>query len=386
VQNPSYTAPANDGYQDVIVTLTVTATCDGDDALVASDSTTLTVRAARVRFEDIGASLNLPNSTCSAWGDYDDDGYPDLYIGAVWGQHRCMLLHNDGDGGFTDVTVAMGLHTESQYWEDDGAAWGDFNNDGRLDLIVSGGNHNPILYRNDETVFTDIGGPAAGFVDQTVTHEAGRGVAWGDYDGDNWLDVYISYVDTNLSRLYRNNRDGTFTVINDEAGMEFVPAPNSMQSTWADYNNDGLLDLLVSRLRDAVGTARPPRLYMNNGAGTFTDMAADAGLSGIPDQPDNESGVAWGDYDNDGWLDLYLPPNHGRPHWLFHSNGDGTPSSNPSKPNPASSPPRKRTTARRRAQRNRSPFLLEGNDTLGAVSHCGRSGPKHGKQPVQGAL
>ncbi|MCJ7797736.1 MAG: carboxypeptidase regulatory-like domain-containing protein, partial [Thermoleophilia bacterium] len=63
---------------------------------------------------------------------------------------------------------------------------------------------------------------------------------------------------------------------------------------------------------------------MNNGDGTFTDTAADAGLSGIPDVPDNQSGAVWGDYDNDGWLDLYLTPNHGRPYWLFHSNGDGT--------------------------------------------------------------
>jgi len=324
IPDPSYTAPANDGYQDLTVTLTVTAICDGEDALLASDSTELTVLASRVRFEDIGATLNLPNSNCSAWGDYDDDGYPDLYIGASWGQHRCVLLHNDGDGGFTDVTVAMGLHTESQYWEDDGAAWGDFDNDGGLDLLVSGGNHNPILYRNDGDHFTDVGGPTAGFVDQTVTHETGRGVAWGDYDGDNWLDVYISYIDTDLSRLYRNNHDGTFTVVNDAAGMAFVPAPLSLQSAWADYNNDGLLDLLVSRLRDAIGTGRPPRLYMNNGDGTFTDMASVAGLSGIPDVPDNQSGVAWGDYDNNGWLDLYLPPNHGRPHWLFRSDGDGT--------------------------------------------------------------
>ena len=325
VQNPSYTAPPNDGYRDLTVMLTVTASCEGDsgyEALLSTDSTALTVLASRVRFEDIGSSLNLPNSACSAWGDYDDDGYADLYIGASWGQHRCVLLHNDGDGGFTDVTVAMGLRTEPQYWEDDGAAWGDFNNDGTLDLIVSGGNHNPILYRNDGDHFTDVGGPAAGFVDQTVTHEAGRGVAWGDYDGDNWLDVYISYVYTNLSRLYRNNHDGTFTVVNSEAGMDFVPAPHSMQSTWADYNNDGLLDLLVSRLRDGGG--HPPRLYMNNGDGTFTDTAADAGLSGIPDVPDNQSGAVWGDYDNDGWLDLYLTPNHGRPYWLFHSNGDGT--------------------------------------------------------------
>ena len=315
VQNPSYTAPANDGYQAVTVTLTVTATCDGDDALVASDSTTLTVRAARVRFEDIGTTLNLPSTTGVAWGDYNNDGYPDLYMGAKWGEHRCVLLRNEGDGTFTDVTVAMGLRITSSDWEDAGIAWGDYNNDGLADLIVSGGNHDIFLYRNDGSTFTEVGGAAAGM----PMFATSRGVAWGDYDGDNWLDVFIGYEQSNISRLYKNDRDGTFTMVNNEAGMEFTPAGLAAQCSWIDHNNDGLLDLSVARIQQGTGAASQPRLYTNNGDGTFTDLALASGITGH-----STMGVAWGDYDNDGFFDLLLGGNQNRATYLYHNNGDGS--------------------------------------------------------------
>ncbi len=315
VQNPSYTAPANDGFSNIVVTLTVTATCDGDDALVASDSTALTVRAARTRFEDIGTTLNLPSTTGVAWGDYNNDGYADLYMGAKWGEHRCVLLRNEGDGTFTDVTVAMGLRTDSDDWEDAGVAWGDYNNDGLVDLIVSGGNHDIFLYRNDGSTFTEVGGAAAGM----PMFATSRGVAWGDYDGDNWLDVFISYELSNISRLYKNNRDGTFTMVNNEAGMEFTPAGLAAQCSWIDHNNDGLLDLSVARIQQGTGAASQPRLYTNNGDGTFTDLALASGITGH-----STMGLAWGDYDNDGFFDLILGGNQNRATYLYHNNGDGS--------------------------------------------------------------
>src|SRR5512141_6511 len=95
--------------------------------------------AHAAQFEEVGAAMNLPGSIGGAWGDYDNDGYPDLYTGALWEGHRCVLWHNNGNGTFTDVTVAMGLRTSPSDWEDWGAAWGDFNNDGQLDLVVTGG-------------------------------------------------------------------------------------------------------------------------------------------------------------------------------------------------------------------------------------------------------
>ena len=318
VQNPSYTAPPNDGYRDLTVMLTVTASCEGDsgyEALLSTDSTTLTVTAARTRFEDIGTTANLPSAIGAAWGDYDGDGYADLYIGGLWGVHRAYLLHNDGDGTFTDVTVAMGLRTASSDWEDWGAAWGDYNNDGRLDLVVAGGNHPLFLYRNDGAAFAEVGGASAGM----PYFPTSRGVAWGDYDGDNWLDLYVCYEESNVSRLYRNNRDGTFTEVTSAAGMDLAPASIAQDCAWADYNNDGSLDLIVSRHQEATGTQQAARLYLNDGDGTFTDMAVAAGLPAT-----SMEGVAWGDYDNDGRLDVYIAGNQNRSTLLCHSNGDGS--------------------------------------------------------------
>ena len=275
----------------------------------------LAVPLSAAQFTEVGSAMNLPSAIGGAWGDYDNDGYPDLFTGGVWESHRCVLWHNDGDGTFTDVTVAMGLHTDAGSWEDWGAAWGDFNNDGRLDLIVTGGNHPVFLYRNDGDTFTDVGGPDAGF----ALYPTQRGVAWGDYDGDNWLDVYICYEESDVSRLYHNNGDGTFTEVTNEAGMEFTPAGLGIGASWGDYDGDGKLDLAVARMKQATGTANPPRLYHNNGNGTFNDLGASAGLAN-----GSTNGVAWGDYNNDGFLDLYLGGNQNRQSFLYRNHGDGT--------------------------------------------------------------
>ncbi len=271
----------------------------------------------QAHFSEIGAAMNLPTGIGGAWGDYDNDGYPDLYVDAMWGSHRATLWHNNGDGTFTEVAVQMGLHADSASWEDWACAWGDFNNDGRLDLIVSGGGHPIFLYRNDGGYFSEVGA-AAGLAYDPNTRA--HGLAWGDYDGDNWLDLYVSYGFSTASILYHNNRDGTFTNVTNQAGMEFSPVGLGTGTAWADYNNDGLLDLLVAQERQATGTPSPQRLYRNHGDGTFNDMGVAAGLG----ETDDAAGVAWGDYDNDGAVDLYLTANHPRPHWLHHNNGDGT--------------------------------------------------------------
>ncbi len=269
-------------------------------------------------FVDVGTTLNVPTANAAAWGDYDDDGYPDLYMGGYWGVHRAYLLHNNGNGTFTDVTVAMGLHIDAGSWEDNGAAWGDFNNDGAVDLlVVGGGTHLPFLYRNDGDHFTDIGGAGAGFSSKWY---AGTGGAWGDYDGDNWLDIFISSdYWTAPSFLYHNNRDGTFTEVTSAAGMDLAPATYATGCTWVDYNNDGLLDLVVSRTQEASGNQQTPLLYHNDGDDTFTDMgvAADMGVSSL-------QSVAAGDYDNDGFFDLYFGGNQNRATLFEHNNEDGS--------------------------------------------------------------
>ncbi len=271
--------------------------------------------AQATRFYDVGTTLDLPPTVGAAWGDYDNDGYPDLYLGGLWENHRAYLLHNNGDGTFTDVTEAMGIHVDPSDWEDWGCAWGDFNNDGRLDLIVSGGNHLPFLYRNDGDHFTDIGGAAAGFSDQWYT---GRGVAWGDYDGDNWLDLYVSNSG-GPAYLYKNNRDGTFTEVTGVAGMAGAPGAYSENCAWVDYDGDGLLDLVVTRTHDFLDNLQRPVLYRNNGDGTFTECDLPAGLPAS-----SIEGLAVGDYDNDGYFDLYFGGNQNGPSLLCHNNGDDT--------------------------------------------------------------
>ncbi len=250
----------------------------------------LSGRASAGRFADLGTTLNIPAAMGAAWGDYDNDGYPDLYIG---GTGPCVLLHNNGNGTFTDVTAAKGLDTVS--YDEWGCAWGDYNNDGRLDLIIIGGSHTPHLYRNDGDHFTDVGA-TAGFAPMTGAF-FGRGASWGDFDGDNWLDLFVSYNDYGPSVLYHNNRDGTFSNVTAAAGMG--SPMDGMGCAWADYNNDGFLDVAMTRQRSIFDPAKQTNAYLftNKGDGTFSSGSF----------PGHDStGVAWGDYNNDGWLDVFI--------------------------------------------------------------------------------
>ncbi|MDP7235833.1 MAG: VCBS repeat-containing protein, partial [Candidatus Latescibacteria bacterium] len=216
---------------------------------------------------------------------------------------------------FTDIAASVGV---ADAGPGRGVAWGDADQDGDLDLYLARSGETNRLYRNNGNgTFTDVGGAAG--VDN---NDEGRSVAWGDYDNDGHLDLYL--VNDGPNRLFRNQGDGTFEEISSAAGVS--DSGKGQAVAWGDYDNDGDLDLYVSNGRGGIGLGgAPSRLYRNNGNGTFTDVA---GSARVDDDGDGR-GVAWADYDNDGDLDLYLAnsgPDMARlePDVVFHNNGDGT--------------------------------------------------------------
>jgi hypothetical protein len=275
-------------------------------------------------FEDRGGSLGLGSQNLAqnlAHADFDNDGRLDVVLtrGAWEAPCRLSLLRNTGDG-FVDVTRAAGL---AEPIASQTAAWGDFDNDGWLDLFVGGEDHPPnhdrrnrsrLYHNNGDGTFNDVAGRAG-----VTNGRWAKGATWGDYDGDGDPDLYVSNLE-GPNRLYRNEGDGTFT---DVAPMLGVTEPLMSFSCWFwDFDNDGRLDLFVTgffaRLGDLAasmlgrpdGAARP-RLYRNLGPDGFRDVTAEAGL----DRLILPMGSNFGDIDNDGYLDFYLAT--GRPPYAF---------------------------------------------------------------------
>jgi enediyne biosynthesis protein E4 len=156
----------------------------------------------------------------------------------------------------------------------------------------------------------------------------GRTIAWGDYDNDGDLDLFISRGTQNgavRQTLYRNNGDGTFTEVTDQADLAAVI--NARGAAWGDFNNDGYLDLYVVDSGSDPEGKGPNRLYRNNGDGTFTDVASSAGVDDLV--ASRGRGAAWGDYDNDGFLDLFVTNGEDNtqfsegPQILYHNEGNG---------------------------------------------------------------
>lgn len=274
--------------------------------------------------------------------DYDNDGDVDvLVLRGGWlqaqGLVRNSLLRNNGDGTFSDVTRAAGLAEPARPTQ--AAAWADYDLDGDLDLFIGNegiqqGDRKEVfadnLFRNNgDGTFTDVAVMAG------VTNDRyAKSVVWGDYDSDGDPDLYISNIGPN--RLYRNNGDGTFTDVAEDLGVT-EPEGRSFASWFFDYDQDGDLDLFsgayTGQLEDVAADImgqrpeRPeqwPRLYRND-HGRFTDVTRLAGL----DHPSLPMGANFGDFDGDGYPDIYLgtgTPAYEAimPNILYHNNGDGT--------------------------------------------------------------
>ena len=245
------------------------------------------------------------NLTCMALGKYPE---------SVPKKHRMALSGFESKedlGRFVDVAPALGVDVFSMAGS---VIMDDFDNDGFLDLMVSTGDHCQALHH-----FHNQGDGT--FEDRTAQAGltkllGGFSIFQADYNNDGWMDLYVmrgAWQTPVRHSLLRNNGDGTFTDVIVESGINVVPAVASQAAAWGDYDNDGHIDLFVGAER-GVG-----HLFHNNGDGTFTDLSHRAGV----DRTAFTKGAVWGDYDNDGYLELYVS-NEGEENFLYHNNGDGT--------------------------------------------------------------
>ena len=261
-----------------------------------------------------------------AVGDYDNDGYPDLF---VLGYDRCILYHNNGDGTFTDITAHAGV-TNSGRWASS-AAWFDYDNDGRLDLVIANyvdwspernfycGDPGPgmrsychpddyhgqpptLFHNNGNGTFTDVS-KSSGL---GLKGGNGLGVVTFDYDNDGWQDIFIAN-DHMPNYLFHNNRDGTFREVGYLAGVS-VSADGQFEAGMgtdaADTTGSGRLDLIVAHLDMQLA-----RIYQNLGDQTFEDATLRSKLS-YATYHISTFGTRFMDYDNDGARDLFLANGH----------------------------------------------------------------------------
>jgi enediyne biosynthesis protein E4 len=261
-----------------------------------------------------------------AVGDYDNDGLPDLY---VLGYGRSILYHNNGDGTFADVTARAGVPNQGKWGSS--AAWFDYDNDGRLDLVVANyvdwspdnnlwcGEHAPgrrgycqpdvyhgqtpsLFHNNGDGTFTDVSRSSG----VGAKPGNGLGVVTFDYDNDGWQDIFIAN-DGMVNFLFHNNRDGTFTEVGNLAAVA-VSADGrpeaGMGTDAADTLGNGWLDLIVTHL-----DFEQARLYRNLGAGFFEDATSAAKLAYATFHLSG-FGVRFMDYDNDGARDLVMANGH----------------------------------------------------------------------------
>ncbi|MBW4038626.1 MAG: CRTAC1 family protein [Acidobacteria bacterium] len=265
--------------------------------------------------------------------DYDRDGWPDIYftnapdvdMALAGTKARSALYHNNRDGTFTDVTDKAGVGFPC--WAM-GVSVGDYNNDGWPDLLVScfGG---VILYRNNgDGTFTDVT-KAAGL---SIDHGWATGASFGDYNNDGFVDLFVPhYVDLNLKdlptlgskktclyheipvqcgprglpgspdNLYRNNGDGTFTDVSKQAGVDDPQHFFGLTSIWSDFAGNGKLGLFVAN------DGGPNYLYQNDGRGKFTDMAYQSGAALNQDGSEQANmGIALGDYNHTGRFSIAI--------------------------------------------------------------------------------
>ena len=266
-------------------------------------------------FSDISNSGIGGESQTVVFGDVDNDGLPDVWVGWYWTNSRMFLGTGGTNPAFSEITGSSGTGT-GQTWE--GGAFVDVDNDGNLDLFVTRDGDTRLYMGDGEGHFTDQAA-ARGLAINAST----RGFAFADVDGDNDLDLILGIGIE--CHLFLNDGTGHFTDATTAAGLSGILATGAalQVAQFADIDNDGDLDLYVAGWGHAW-------LLLNDGAGHFTDIGASSGISAIAGvAPTNGAfGVAFGDYDNDGFVDLFIGGGEigggAIPNLLFHNNHDLT--------------------------------------------------------------
>jgi enediyne biosynthesis protein E4 len=288
------------------------------------------------------------------WGDYDNDGFPDLYVTQF---ERNVLYHNNGDGTFTDVTDKAGVAgMDFGTLFHAGATFFDYDRDGKLDLYVGGyvalgpdakrycdlggvksscppsaykGSSDILYHNNGDGTFTNVTKAAK------IYQPDGKNLSVGaaDYDNDGWPDIFVAN-DGLYAYLYHNEHNGTFTEVGLPAGMAVAGQGQIMAAmciSLGDYDNDGWLDLYISDFQKSSD-----HVWRNSGQGYFDEVSGPAGIT-VPTREVLSFGGGFFDYDNDGWLDIFIANGHVYPeveqvspetHYkqtntLFHNDGKG---------------------------------------------------------------
>jgi hypothetical protein len=279
-------------------------------------------------FTDVTAKAGVAGHSFGmgvAAGDYDNDGFEDLYVTNVGGN---ILYHNNGDGTFTDVTARAGVAASG--WSS-GAAFVDYDRDGKLDLVVARylewdfanspwcGDHRPgyrsychpnqfkpvshLLYHNNgDGTFTDVSRQSR----IAAAPGKGLGVSIGDFDRDGWPDIFVAN-DSFPQQLFRNNHDGTFSEMALTLGIGYNDDGETfagMGTDFADYDNDGWPDIFVNSLANQRYS-----LFRNDKGRAFSYVSQTSGIAGIT-LLHSGWGTGFADFDNDGWKDLFVAQGH----------------------------------------------------------------------------
>ncbi len=265
-------------------------------------------------FTKLASTIDTSGGFCetASWGDYDNDGLLDLYVTNSAGVNKNLLFHNDGGNTFTKITTGAMVNDVS---DTRSVNWTDIDNDGDLDLFVTNeSNQNEAIYRNDG------GGVFAKITAGALVNDFGNTMSssWADYDNDGDPDVFLAN-DAGSNALFRNDSAFVFTkIISDTVSHNNA---HSFSSAWSDIDNDGDVDLFVTN-SFTTGVLQLNFLYLNNGDGTFTRVGNTAPAT----DADWSYGCAFGDYDNDGFEDLAVATCRfngvDRPDLLYHNDGN----------------------------------------------------------------